>query len=405
MLTYAEALELVLGRVAPLAPRRVPLPEALGLVAAEDFVAAEALPPFANSAMDGFALRALDSLPARPGSPVRLRVAGVVPAGQGVVPVLEPGSALRIMTGAALPAGADTVVPLERVKASGDWVEIERPLPEGASVRFAGEDYPAGGRVVDAGTTLRPAEIGVLAAIGRTEVRVHPRPRVAVLTTGNELVDAASRPGPGQIRDANIHSLCAQATACGALAVPFPRVADTREGVEGALLRAMEAADVVLTNGGVSVGDFDYVKAVLQDLGAEQVFWRVAQKPGGPMGLWLLQGKPVFGIPGNPVAAMLIFEEYVRPALRRMLGCRFLHRPCRPGFLDASWSKGVPDGKCHFLRVVATGPAVALTGPPGSGILSSMVKANALALIPEATLSLPAGGEVLLHLIDEREDH
>jgi molybdopterin molybdotransferase len=232
---------------------------------------------------------------------------------------------------------------------------------------------------------------------------------VAVLTTGNELVDAGACPGPGQIRDANIHSLCAQIRAAGALAMPFPRVPDRREAVAGTLALALAGADVVLTNGGVSVGDFDYIKEVLAELGAEQVFWRVAQKPGGPLGLWMLQGRLVFGIPGNPVAAMLMFEEYVRPALRRMLGFSLLHRPEREGVLEAPWRKRGADGKLNFLRVTARAQdgrlEVALTGPQGSGLLSSMMRANALALVPPEVLAIPAGGSVRLHLIDEPEDH
>ena len=405
MPTYVEALQLVLGQVARTPPRRVPLAEALGLAAAEDVLAAEAVPPFSNSAMDGFALLASDTAAATPGSPVRLAVAGVVSAGQASVPVLAPGTALRIMTGAPVPAGADTIVPFEWVTSGEGWVELAGPWLPAAHIRLVGEDLPAGGRVVKAGTTLRPAEIGVLAAIGCAEVAVHPRPRVAVLTTGNELVDAGTRPGPGQIRDANIHSLCAQIRAAGAESVAFARVADQRQAVAATLLQALAGADLVLANGGVSVGDFDHIKTVLAELGAQEVFWRVGQKPGGPLGLWLLQGKPVFGIPGNPVAAMLMFEEYVRPALRRMMGYRFLHRPWPSGILEASWCKHGPDGKLHFLRVVAEGGRVRLTGPQGSGLLSSMMKANALALIPADTLAVPAGGEVLLHMIDQPEDH
>jgi molybdopterin molybdotransferase len=405
MLTYSEALELVLGHAALLPVARLPLGEALGLAAAEDLLAREAVPPFTNSAMDGFALRAAETAAAQAGQPVRLPVAGVIPAGMEAVPTLEPGTALRIMTGAALPAGADTIVPVEDVTCGDGWVEVAAPLKAGANIRLAGEDIPGGGTVVLAGTALRPAEIGVLASIGCAEVPVRRRPRVAVLTTGDELVDAAAQPGPGQIRDANIHSLCAQIRAAGGEPQPMPRVPDTREAVEAALRRALAGADVVLTNGGVSVGDFDYIKAVLEDLGAETVFWRVAQKPGGPLGLWRLQGRLVFGIPGNPVAAMLMFEEYVRPALRRMMGYRFLHRPWRTCALAASWRKSGPDGKLQFLRVVAEGGQAALTGPQGSGLLSSMMKANALALIPAEAVALPAGSPVLLHCLDEAEDH
>jgi molybdopterin molybdotransferase len=409
MTTFQEALQLVLDRALPLPPRPVPLAEALGLVAAEDILALEPVPPFTNSAMDGFAVRALDFADATPGAPVRLPVLGEIPAGRPCALELAPGAAYRIMTGAPMPAGADTVVPVELAAATEGWVALSGPPRRGAHVRLAGEDIPAGGLVVPKGRVLRPAEIGVLAAIGCARVPAHPQARVAVITTGNELVDAGDHPGPGQIRDANIHSLAAQVRAAGAFPVCFPRVPDTREAVTAALERALAGADVVLTNGGISVGDFDYIKDVLEALGAEQVFWRVAQKPGGPLGLWRLQGKLVFGIPGNPVAAMLMFEAFVRPALRRMMGFICLHRPERVGLMAAPWRKHSPDGRTNLLRVTARDQGgrllVALTGPQGSGVLSSMMLANALALIPAETQAIPAGGDILLHLIDEPEDH
>jgi len=408
MTTFQEALQLVLDRAVPLPPRSVPLSEALGLVAGEDILALEPVPPFTNSAMDGFAVRAGDCAAASGTAPVRLAVQGEIAAGRPWAPALGPGAAYRIMTGAAMPEGADAVVPVEEADAAGGWVTLCGPARQGAHVRLAGEDIPAGGLVVPRGRILRPAEIGVLAAIGCDRVPAHPRARVAVITTGNELVDAGEHPGPGQIRDANIHSLAAQVRAAGALPVCFPRVPDRREAVTAALEQALDDADVVLTNGGISVGDFDYIKEVLEELGAEQVFWRVAQKPGGPLGLWLLQGRLVFGIPGNPVAAMLMFEEYVRPALRRMMGFTLLHRPERVGLMAGPWRKRA-DGRLNFLRVTARDEGgrlrVALTGPQGSGLLSSMMRANALALIPAEVVELPAGGEILLHLIDEPEDH
>ncbi len=400
MLGYLEALKLVLERAEPLPPRRVPLLEALGLAAAEDIRAAEPVPPFTNSAMDGFALRCGDAAPGR------LPVAGTVPAGMAEVPPLGPGEALRIMTGAPMPAGADAVVPIEFVRVEDGWVVLSGTPRPGANIRLAGEDIPAGGLVVSAGAVLRPAEVGVLAAIGCPEVPVRPRPRVAVITTGNELVDAGDRPGPGRIRDANIHSLCAQALAAGAIPLPRPRVEDSREAVARAVREALDEADVVLTNGGISVGDFDYIKAVLEDHGAERIFWKVAQKPGSPLGLWVHKGRLIFGIPGNPVAAMLMFEAYVRPALRRMMGYRNLHRPERAGILEAAWKRSGDPMRTEFLRVVAgPGGKVALAGPQGSGILSGMMRANALALIPEGPTVLEAGSEVLLQLIDEAEDH
>jgi molybdopterin molybdotransferase len=409
MLTYREALRKVLEGAGPLPPKSVPLGQALGLVAAADVLSTEAVPPFTNSAMDGYAVRAEDCAKASEGSPARLEVLEDVPAGQVASNAVAPGTALRIMTGAPLPFGADAVVAVEDTAAAGERVEVRRPLRRGANIRLAGEDIAAGARVIAAGSVLRPAAIGVLAAIGCADVPVVPRARVAVLTTGDELVDVSETPGPGRIRDANVHSACAQVAAFGAVAVPFPRVPDRREAVARALREAEAGADVIVTTGGISVGAYDFVKDVLEASGAERVFWRVAQKPGGPLGFYRLHGKPVFGIPGNPVASMVMMEEYVRPLLRSLMGFGRLHRPERRGVLDEEWSKSGPDGRTHLLRVFAREEGGALhaclAGPQGSGILSSMMRSNALALIPEDVVAVPRGGQVLLHLTEETEDH
>jgi molybdopterin molybdotransferase len=408
-LTTREALASVLAHVKPSGITRIPLSEALGLAVAEDICATENVPPFTNSAMDGFAIRSEDSADARSDTPVSLRVLGDVPAGQVASCPVEAGSALRIMTGAPLPEGADAVVPVENTRSGDNWVELHQPVWRHAEIRFAGEDIREGTCVVESGVTLNPGEIGVLAAIGCAEVPVRMRTRVAVLTTGDELVDASEKPGPGQIRDANIHAVCAQLSTLGAQAIPFPRVPDTRESVEHVLREAMATSDMILTTGGISVGDYDFVKDVLEDLGVKRIFWRVAQKPGGPLGFWMLGEKPVFGIPGNPVAAMLMVEEYVRPALRKMMGFKFLYRPEARGQLDEAWNKSKPDGKQHTLRVRAGYTQgiwhASLTGPQGSGILSSMMRANALAIIPEDVNSVQRGGEVLLRLTSLTEDH
>jgi len=409
MLTYREALQRVLDSVAASSARRVPLDEALGLIAAADVTCPGPAPPFDNSGMDGFAVRAADVAGATAQTPVRLRVLEDVPAGRVAGNAVAPGTALRIMTGAPLPAGADSVVPVEGTESAGDRVQIRRAVRAGANVRLAGEDLAAGARVIARGDVLRPADIGLLAAAGCATVSVRPRPRLAIITTGDELVDVSEAPGPGCIRDANLHAVRAQAVAFGALPVPFPRVSDRREEVVRALREAAAAADVIVTTGGISMGEYDCVKDVLDELGAERIFWRVAQKPAGPLGLWQLHGKPVFGVPGNPVAAMLVMEEYVRPLLRRMMGFAHLFRPERTGTLETPWTRRAGDDRLRFLRVIvrAEGGAlrVRLSGPQGSGVLSSMARANALALIPGDVESIPEGGRVLLHLIEEAEDH
>lgn len=408
MTTPAEALQSILALVGPLPPRTLPLGEALGLAAAEAVASAEQVPPFTNSAMDGYAVRAGDLAAASPEQPVRLRVLGDLAAGATADQAVAAGTTWRIMTGAPLPEGADSVVPMEDTVRGADWVEVRQPLRKSIHIRLAGEDIQTGLALVGPGCALRPGDLGVLAAVGVSTVSVRPRARVAVLTTGDELVDASERPGPGQIRDANIHAICAQVAACGAIPVPFARVPDDRAALTGVLREAMEA-DAILTTGGISVGDYDFVKAILEELGARRVFWKVAQKPGGPLGFWMLGDKPIFGIPGNPVAAMLMVEEYVRPALRRLMGFSALHRPVAEAVLEDGWSGKAGDRRTTFLRVVARREGgqlqARLTGPQGSAILSSMLHANALAVIPAGLDRVEPGGMVTLHLTELSEDH
>ena len=409
MTTCREALSLILDSVAPLPARPTSLFDALGLVLAERVVSPETVPPFTNSAMDGYAVRAEDCAGAGPGSPVSLDVLADLPAGSVATEPVRPGTAIRIMTGAPLPAGADSVVPVEATASEGSRVRIAAPVKHGANVRLAGEDLREGEELLPKGFALTPAALGILASVGLAEVRVHPRPRIAILTTGDELVDASAKPGPGQIRDSNVQTMCAQAAAIGAVPVPIPRVPDTREAVTAALTKARAEADVIVTNGGISVGDYDFIKAVLLDLGANEVFWKVLQKPGGPLGYWLLDGKPVFGIPGNTVAAMVCMEEYVRPAVRKLMGHARLLRPERTGAFEGTFRKTVQDGKVHLVRVLARRDGgrlvVAPSGPQGSGILTSMLRSNGLALVPADALELKTGDEVPVHLIEEPEDH
>ncbi|MBP1626411.1 MAG: moeA [Holophagaceae bacterium] len=404
MTTPADALDLILGEIIPLPLEYVSLSEASGRALAEDILSQEAVPPFTNSAMDGFAVRHLDIRPR-----IQLPVVGIVAAGQVPHRGLQAGSAIRIMTGAPLPAGADTVVPLEHTRHGNHWVEFPHPVERGAHIRWAGEDIAPGARVLAAGTQLKPAAIGVLASIGVASIPVTLRPRVVVMSTGNELVDASQCPGPGQIRDSNVPGICSQIAAMGAIPLAMPRIPDTKEQVLTAILEALEISDVLMTTGGVSEGDFDFVKNVLGELGAKQIFWRVAHRPGGPFGFWTLNGKLIFGIPGNPVSAMVMVEEYVRPALRKMMGFRHCFRPQRNAILVENWKKPKADGKTHFLRVVlqegSQGLKAHLTGSQGSGVLSSMLLADGLAVVEADTLELQIGDSVPVHLTELPEDH
>lgn len=405
MLTPQEALSTILSAIRPGAGRELPLADALGRVLAVDVVSAEAIPPFVNSAMDGYTVRGADLAAV----PARLRVIGDRAAGAVGDEVVESGTALRIMTGATLPAGADTVVPVELTGRDGDIVEIRQRVRTGANIRQAGEDVRRGETVLTAGTLLRPAELGLLAALGLPAVTVIPAPVVAVVTTGDELVDVASALGPGQIRDANLHSLCAQVRACGAIPLPVPRVKDDADTLEAALRGALARADAVVTNGGISMGEYDHIRPVLERLGARQLFWQVAQKPGKPMAFSLAGDTPIFGVPGNPVSALICFEEYVRPALRKLMGHALLHRPQR----EARWAepqrKAADDRRVHFHRVLLRSEDGQLwassTGPQGSGILTSMTRANALALLAAEAFDVKRGDPVLVHLMDLPEDH
>ena len=404
MTTCSEALDMILQTVPDLPMVLAPLPKALERALAKDLYAQEAVPPFANVSMDGYAIRHEDL---REGA--RIRVEGEVAAGSTPLCRLPIGAAMQVMTGAPLPDGADTVVPQEYTQKVRDWIELIRPIEKGAFIRWIGEDIAAGALAMQAGTRLKPAALGVLASLGFTEVPVRTRPRIAVISTGDELVDASAHPGPGQIRDSNTPGLCAQVEAAGGIPVPISRIPDRLEAVQAALEQARADCDGILTMGGVSVGNYDFVKPALESLGARPVFWRVAQRPGGPFGFWTWAGKPVFGLPGNPVSAMVMMERYVRPALRKMQGFRHCLRPERQVVLDERWSKAEPDGKAHLLRVVvreeADGLHARLTGSQSSGVLTSMLCANGLALVDGETLLLEPGAKVRVYMTDWPEDH
>ena len=312
LLTVAEALAAVLERACPLAAERVALDAAAGRVSAGDAVAQVDLPPFASSAMDGFAVRAADT-------PGLLPVVAHIPAGTPAPRALGPGEAMGIATGGVVPEGADAVIPSEYVVQHDNEVEIGEAVERGASVRPRGGDLRAGAVVVPAGTRLGAAQVGALAAAGVAEVDVSARPRVAVLTTGTELRSPGAPLGPGQIYEANGVMLAAALAAAGALVVPLAAVADDRDAHRAALERGLDA-DVLVTSGGVSVGPHDLVRLVEAELGVEEVFWRVAVKPGKPVSFGMRGATLVFGLPGNPVSALVCFELFVRPAVLALQG-------------------------------------------------------------------------------------
>jgi molybdopterin molybdotransferase len=391
LIDVATARALVLERVAPLASESVRLTEALGRVLAEEVTSGEDLPPFDASAMDGYAVVA--------GTAAELPVVGESRAGHPALRALRRGEAMLISTGAAMPSGADAVVPVERTEAFDGRVRVPDTAP-GDHVRRAGEDVRAGTVVIRAGTPIGPAEVGVLAALGRARVACGPRPRVAVVVTGDELLDVDRPLGPGQIRDSNAHALAAQAVRAGAAVVGCEVVGDDPEATRQALGRALEGADVVCVSGGVSVGPHDHVKPALAALGVEEVLWGVALKPGKPTWFGTRGGQLVFGLPGNPVSAMVTFHLFARPALRRLAGAD-------PGDVrtQAVLDRGVARQphrdqvlRCR-LEVRPDGWHVEPTKEQGSHVLTSMLGAGAFALVPAGEGAVEPGERVEIELL------
>ena len=386
-----EARARVLAAAAPLPPERVQLGEALGRVLAEDAVAQEDLPPFDSSAMDGYAV----------GDPEagELPVRGEARAGHPFARALAPGEAIAISTGAAVPRGAAAVVPVERTGEDGGRVTFER-VPPGANIRRSGEDVRAGRRVIGRGTDLGPAEVAMLAALGLPEVACGGVPRVAVLVTGDELVPPGEPLLPGQIRDSNAYALAAQASRAGAGVAMRSGVADDPAATRAALAAALDAADVVCVSGGVSVGRHDHVKDALAELGVEERFWGVRLKPGKPTWFGERGGKLVFGLPGNPVSAMVTFHLFARPALRALAG----GDPAdvrATAVLDAPLPRNASRAQVVRCRLTAAGDGwhASPTGAQGSHVLSSMLGVDALALVREGDGELPAGARIEIELM------
>jgi len=392
MLSVEEALAQLLATVGPLAAEEAPLTACLDRVLATDATADTDLPPFTNSAMDGYAVRAADTTGAGPDSPQRLPVRGEIAAGDPGRDPLPPGAAMRIMTGAPLPPGADAVIPVEQSRAEGEMVALLAAVPPGASVRYAGEDVHRGERVLPAGTVIGAGEIGLLASLGYAQVPTHRRPRVAILSTGDELVAVGERPGPGQIRNSNAAMLAAQVQRAGGIPVDLGVARDSRESVHAAL-DAGRGCDLYISSGGVSVGVYDVVKAVLEERGGVQ-FWRVNMRPGKPVAFGRIDGTPFLGLPGNPVSSFVTFELFARPLLRRMAGHRLLERQLVPVIVDDGI--GGFHERRHYVRALVRweqdGWHAVTTGAQGSHLLTSTLAANALIVIPEGSHG-PAEGE------------
>ncbi|MBI2893387.1 MAG: molybdopterin molybdotransferase MoeA [Deltaproteobacteria bacterium] len=398
MLTVIEAQQRILGQIARMSPERVPLTEAVGRVLARRVVAKRPLPPFDNSAMDGYAVRGADLSTT---GVTRLRLVGESRAG-----TLEPvrvgeGEAARVLTGAPMPPGTDTVAMQEHARVEGDCVVIERAPAFGSHVRHAGEDVECGATTLTEGAALGPGEVGLLAALGVPFVETYARPRVAILATGDELREVDEPLEHGQIVTSNSYALAAQVVEAGGVPVPLGIARDDEDDLVARIRRGMRS-DLLITSGGVSVGDYDLVRKVLETLGWRSEFWKVAMRPGKPLAFGVLERVPVIGLPGNPASSMVTFELFVRPAIRAMAGHRRPFRPVVTGRLVTAYHKS--DDRTHFVRCGASDQRgeiyLQLLDKQGSGMLSSMVGVSALAVIHGPRAEVPAGGLVPAILLD-----
>ena len=408
MLSVDEALQHILRDLQPLPVELAPLDECLGRVLAEDLIAAIDLPPFANSSMDGFALRAADLLGACADAPVQLEVVMDIAAGAAPEGRLGTGQAARIMTGAPLPAGADAIVPVEQTDA--DWTSAENStmarqvavmtqVAPGDYVRPVGENVRAGQEVLAAGTQLRPQHLGILAALGQAQVPLRRRPRVAIVSSGDELVEVHEPLAPGQIHDVNSYTIQGMVSELGATPLRLPIARDSQDAVRALFREALQLQpDLLISTAGVSVGAHDVVRDVLEELG-ELNFWRVNMRPGKPLAWGQVQAKPFFGLPGNPVSAMVTFEIFVRPAVLRLAGRAEVEQVHRATVCEDLHS----DGRRSYLRVTLQhedGRLLArTTGTQSSGALLSMVLADGLLVVPEGVTFVPDGSELEVHLL------
>jgi molybdopterin molybdotransferase len=399
MISVSEARERILAAVSILAVEYVPVVDALGRVVAETLTAPHPLPRFDNSAMDGYAVRGEDARQASEQTPVVLNVIGEVRAGDPGDLKVEAGTAVRIMTGAPLPPGADAIVPVEETQERDGQVSIQGAANTGRHVRPSGDDLEAGAVVVVSGTELGPGELALLATMGCSPVPVHSMPKVAVLVTGDELVPPEVEPGPGQIRDSNSIALRSLVAEAGARALFQPPVSDSLDATIEAFQRASEIADLVVSSGGVAVGRYDFVKDAVESLGAIDM-WRVAMQPGKPVVLGRIGSVPFLGLPGNPVSIHVSFEQFVRPAIRKMRGCKDLLRPTVRATLTEAVTKS--PGRLHFVRVRLSGSGegwrATPTGPQGSHIQSSLVGSHGVARFAADETKLDEGSEVIVEV-------
>ena len=401
MINVDEARKIILSYSEIMGVEKVDLLSSLGRVIGEDIIAPFNLPPWDNSAMDGYAVRFDDIQKATPDNPVKLKVIEDLPAGYFPKNSVGPFQAIRIMTGAPLPEGADTVVQKEDTSSSADTVQILISPKKGDNVRKSGENVKKGDKAVQKGTILRPPHIGLLASFSRSYIFSYQTPKVAVLSTGDEVAEIDGEKDPSKIVNSNTYSISAQIKECGAIPIMLGIARDEKNDLAAKLKQGL-AADVIITTGGVSVGEYDFVINALKELGAEIIFWKVAMRPGKPLTFGALNGKLVFGLPGNSVSCMVSFEQFVRPSLLKKMGHKFLYRPHLKAILSEDVKTRID--LRYFIRVnlkYKDGQLYATTtGEQGSGVLKSMVKANGLMIVPENRTEVKAGEKLNVQILD-----
>ena len=402
MISVESALEVILKEIKPLGLESVDIASALGRVVGEDIAARWPNPPFDNSAMDGYAVRASDTKGASLESPAKLSVIYDLPAGSVPQGPIGPGQPVRIMTGAPVPQGADAVVMVEKTESGDGFALIKAEPRSGENIRKAGEDFKTGDIVVRAGSAIRPAEVSMLATIGVPFVMAHKRPRVAIISTGDELCDISEVPPESKIVNSNGYALAALVAASGAVPIQLGIARDTKESLREKLCAAL-SADCIISSGGVSVGDYDFVKDVLKDMGSSMIFWKVAMKPGKPLAFGIIGGKPAFGLPGNPISSMVAFEQFVRPTLLKMAGRTNLFRPS----FSATLTKDIKikPGRMNFIRAELKATDTGFTATPldgqSSGMILTMVRANSFVVVPEDSNGFRSGDIVKAQPFDD----
>lgn len=402
MLSVEEAQKIILAEIRRIGAERISLSQALGRTLSEEMISPLDHPPWDTSAMDGYAVRYADTAGASRATARILKIIEEIPAGAMPQKTVQGGEASKIMTGAPMPKGADAVVKVEETERNGDQVKIFEAADDGDFIRKKGEAIRTGALILKKGIRLRSFDIAMLASIGKSIVPVYQQPRVAILSTGDELADLDEPRGPNQILNSNGYGLTAQVIECGAVPINLGIAKDSRDDLMKKLRGGLHA-DFILASGGVSMGDYDFVQEVLRELGAEMKFWKVSMKPGQPLAFGVIAGKPAFGLPGNPVSAMVSFEQFVRPALLMASGRSEIFRPIIYAILEEEVRKH--PGRRHFMRAIASVQdgeyRVRTTGDQDSHILLSLAKANALMILPEAGNLHKAGEKVQVQLLSD----